>query len=45
MEYCKFCQMEILSYYLHVNKNSEHAANLKRLYDQIIKNQYIKLIK
>lgn len=40
--YCKFCQMEVQSYFLHAYKNSEHTANLIRLYDIIIKNQYMK---
>ena len=42
MEYCKFCQICIESYYLHAYKNKIHLANLVKNYDEVIKNQYIK---
>ena len=40
--YCKFCLIEIESYYLHALNNKTHTANLIKNYDEIIKNQYVK---
>ena len=45
MYYCKFCQLEIQSYFSHAYKNATHIENLRKNYDLIIKNQYIKIIK
>jgi len=40
--YCKFCLIEIESYYLHAHNNKTHTANLIKNYDEVIKNQYVK---
>ena len=40
--FCKYCLVEIESYYLHVLNNKTHTLNLIKNYDEIIKNQYVK---